>query len=87
MLEETGYRAKRWKRALFFYPSPGFLDETMTLYLAEGLTAGDAQPEADEFIEYELFPLSSVVRMILRGEVRDAKTIAGVFWLKERAKP
>src|ERR1017187_9541004 len=40
--EETGYRARSWKRALFFYPSPGFLDETMTVYLASGLTPGKA---------------------------------------------
>ncbi len=38
--EETGYRAKSWSKALFFYPSPGFMDETMTVFLARGLTAG-----------------------------------------------
>src|ERR1017187_8802651 len=54
LLEETGYRAAKWTRALFFYPSPGFLDETMTFYLARGLTAGDAQPEEDESIECRL---------------------------------
>ena len=40
LLEETGYTAGRWKRVLVFYPSPGFVDETMTVYLAQGLTAG-----------------------------------------------
>ena len=48
LLEETGYRAKHWSRALFFYPSPGFMDETMTIYLARGLTPGQAHPEEDE---------------------------------------
>ena len=81
LLEETGYRAKRWKRALFFYPSPGFLDETMTLYLARGLTAGAARPEADESIECELVPLSRAVDMVLAGEIHDGKTIAGLLWL------
>ena len=42
--EETGYRAKSWRKALFFYPSPGFMDETMTVFLARGLKAGEAQP-------------------------------------------
>ena len=46
LLEETGFSARRWKRILHFYVSPGFLDETMTIYLAEGLQAGDAHPEA-----------------------------------------
>jgi ADP-ribose pyrophosphatase len=83
LLEETGYRARQWKRALHFYSSPGFLDETMTIFYARELTAGDAQPEADESIEYELIPLSKVVDMVLSGKIPDGKTIAGVLWLTE----
>jgi ADP-ribose pyrophosphatase len=83
LLEETGYRAKEWKRALFFYASPGFLDETMAIYMARGLTAGEAQPEADESIECELVPLSRTIDMVLSGAIRDGKTIAGVLWLAE----
>src|SRR5271165_5335623 len=81
LLEETGYRARNWKRALFLYPSPGFVDETMTIYLARGLTAGPAQPEEDESIECELLPLSQVIEMIFAGKIRDGKTIAAVLWL------
>ena len=81
--EETGYRARSWKRALFFYPSPGFLDETMTVYLASGLTPGKASPEADEDIDCEMVPLSRVVSMVLSGGIRDGKTIASVLWLAE----
>lgn len=84
LLEETGYAANRWKRALFFYPSPGFLEETMTVFLARGLKAGKAQPEDDERIEYELVPLPQVVRLILSGQIRDGKTIAGVLWYQEQ---
>ena len=83
LLEETGYQAKHWKRALFFYPSPGFMDETMTVYLARGLTPGLAQPEEDESIECELMPLSQVIEMIFSGRIRDGKTIAAVLWLAE----
>jgi ADP-ribose pyrophosphatase len=83
LLEETGYRARQWKRALHFYSSPGFLDETMTIFFARELTAGDAQPEDDESIEYELIPLSKVVDMVLSGKIPDGKTIAGVLWLAE----
>jgi ADP-ribose pyrophosphatase len=81
--EETGYRAGSWKRALFFYPSPGFLDETMTVYLASGLIPGEANPEADEDIDCEMVPLSRVVSMVLSGGIRDGKTIAAVLWLAE----
>ncbi len=83
LLEETGYRARQWKRALCFYSSPGFLDETMTIFFARELTAGDAQPEEDESIECELIPLPKVVDMIFSGKIRDGKAIAGVLWLTE----
>ena len=86
LLEETGYRAKQWKRALFFYPSPGFVDETMTIYLARGLTSGEAQPEDDEAIVCELLPFSRAVAMVLAGKIRDGKTIAGILWLAERLR-
>jgi ADP-ribose pyrophosphatase len=79
--EETGYSACKWKRAFRFYASPGFLNETMAIYLARGLVRGEAQPEEDEFITKRLFPLSAAVRMALNGRIRDGKTIAGVLWL------
>jgi ADP-ribose pyrophosphatase len=83
LLEETGYTAKSWKKALYFYPSPGFLDETMTVFLARDLTAGKAQPEDDESIECRLVPLSKMVADITAGRMRDGKTIAAVLWAKE----
>ncbi len=83
LLEETGFRAKQWEKALTFYPSPGFLDETMVIYLARELAVGEAQPEADEVIGCELTPLSQVMDMIFSGRIRDGKTIAGVLWLAE----
>jgi len=78
--EETGYRAKSWNKALFFYPSPGFMDETMTVFLARGLTPGEAEPEEDERIAFELMPLARAVKLIMSGEIRDGKTIAAVLW-------
>jgi ADP-ribose pyrophosphatase len=86
LLEETGYSASHWKRILHFYVSPGFLDETMTIYLARGLKPGVAQPEADERIAVKFFPLSEAKRMALYGRIRDAKTISGILWLAEKAR-
>ena len=83
LLEETGYSAKKWKRVLFYYPSPGFMDETMAVYLATGLTAGQATPEEDESIAHRFFPVSKVTNMILRGTIRDGKTIGAVLWLEK----
>lgn len=86
LVEETGYSAERWKRVLFYWPSPGFLDETMSVYMATRLRRGKAKPEEDESIKIRMFPLSSVMRMILSGRLRDGKTIAGVLWLAERLR-
>lgn len=83
LLEETGYSATKWKRILHFFASPGFLAEPMSVFLAQGLKKGKAQPEADEVISMKLLPLSRVVRMIYNGTVRDAKTIASVLWLAQ----
>ena len=84
LLEETGYTAARWKRILNFYASPGFVAETMSIYLARGLRPGTAQPEEDEVIEIKLFPLSSAVRMVMTGRIHDGKTISGVLWLSHK---
>jgi ADP-ribose pyrophosphatase len=83
LLEETGITAKRWKQALSFFSSPGFLDETMALFFARGLRQGEAQPEEDEVIRTRFFPLSLAVKMVMSGKIQDAKTIAGVLWLEK----
>jgi ADP-ribose pyrophosphatase len=86
LLEETGYTAAHWRRILKFYASPGFVAETMSVFLATGLRAGEAQPEEDEVIYKRMVPLASAVRMVLRGTIRDAKTISSVLWLAEMSR-
>jgi len=81
LLEETGYTAAKWKRILKFYASPGFVAETMSVFLATGLRAGEAQPEDDEIIYKRMVPLPTAVRMAVSGTIRDAKTISSVLWL------
>ncbi len=79
LIEETGYRAKRWSKHATYYASPGFLTETMTILLAEGLTLGEAAPEDDEKIELHMTPLSEVMGMIHAGKIQDGKTLIGVM--------
>jgi ADP-ribose diphosphatase len=81
LLEETGYTARSWKRVLYFWASPGFVAESMAIFLAQDLTAGRAQPEADEAIELHLVPLREAVKMVVTGKIHDGKTISGVLWL------
>jgi ADP-ribose pyrophosphatase len=81
LMEETGYRASRWRRILKFYASPGFLAETMAVFLATGLQTGVAEPEEDELIQKRMFPLPVAVNMVVKGTIKDGKTIASVLWL------
>lgn len=83
LLEETGYTAQHWKRILKFYASPGFVAETMAVYLAAGLRKGIAQPEADEVIQQRMVALPAAVQMIMKGTIRDAKTISSILWLEQ----
>src|SRR5262249_27172272 len=84
--EETGYTAARWQRALSFYVSPGFLTETMDVFLARGLKKGKAEPEDDERIVTRFLPLTQAVSMAMTGKIRDAKTLASLLWLERKLR-
>lgn len=72
--EETGYRAERLTPLFTMYTTPGFTDERIHLFVATGLTAGDAAREADEFLELVPMPLSRALDLIKDGAIQDAKT-------------
>ena len=78
--EETGYTARRIQRILDMFPTPGFVSERMSLYLAEGLAKGEAHPEPDEQILPRAVPLTQVDAMIRNGRLRDAKSLAGLLY-------
>ena len=80
LIEETGYRAKRFRIFLDVFPTPGFLEERMFLLLAEGLTAGEAEPEEDEKIISRAYNRKQLEEMIRSGRLRDAKSIAGILY-------
>jgi len=81
--EETGYKARNWKRLASFWPSPGFVAEKMTIFLATGLTAGEAQPMDDERIECRWFTRKELDELIRDGKIEDGKTIIGFLsWLR-----
>ncbi len=80
LIEETGYRAKRFRIFLDVFPTPGFLEERMYILLAEGLTAGEAEPEEDEKIISRSYRRKELEQMIRRGKLRDAKSIAGILY-------
>ena len=80
LIEETGFRAKRFRVFLDVFPTPGFLEERMFILLAEGLTAGEAEPEEDEKIISRAYNRKQLEEMIRDGKLRDAKSIAGILY-------
>lgn len=86
LVEETGYKAKKWEKLISFYPSPGFVDERMTIYLATGLTAGTATPMDDEQIEARWFTARELDELIRTGKIEDGKTVVGfLMWRRRKA--
>jgi ADP-ribose pyrophosphatase len=77
LIEETGYRARKWQKLSSFYPSPGFVAYNMTIYLATGLTAVTATPMDDERIEARWYTRKELKDLIRTGKIEDAKTIIG----------
>jgi ADP-ribose pyrophosphatase len=80
LIEETGYRAKRLRKLMRVVPTPGFVNEWMWIFAAEGLTEGEAQPEEDEKITPRIFTMKEAEKMIERGTLRDAKSICGILY-------
>jgi 8-oxo-dGTP pyrophosphatase MutT (NUDIX family) len=78
--EETGYTARTWTKLVRYFASPGFLGEWMQVFLAEDLTAGEAQPEADESFELQFVPLPELLQLIDAGKIRDGKTMIAVMY-------
>ena len=79
MIEETGYRAKKWTLLTKYFASPGFLGEWMQIYLARDIRPGIAQPEADEHIEILRIPLSEALALIADNKIHDGKTLVGLL--------
>lgn len=80
LLEETGCTAESIVPLTSMFTTPGFTDERIHLFLASGLTRGEARREADEFIEVETVSLSAALQMVERGEIQDAKTALGILF-------
>ena len=85
LAEETGHGAEQWKHLSTFFTTPGFSDEIMYIYLASDLITDKKTADDDEFIELHYVPFAEALRMIANGEIKDAKTIAGIL-LADKAR-
>jgi ADP-ribose pyrophosphatase len=80
LFEETGCTAAAVEELCAMYMTPGYSDEKIHLFMATELTRGEAAPEADEFAEPAVVPLSRALSMIQSGEIEDAKTALGILF-------
>jgi len=80
LAEETGYTARRFRKLLDVFPTPGFFSEHMVIFSCEGLTPGAARPEEDEKIRTRRFRPAQLEAMMRSGRLRDAKSIAGLLF-------
>jgi ADP-ribose pyrophosphatase len=79
LIEETGYRAKRWALLTKYFASPGFLSEWMQIYLARDIREGAATPEPDENIEVFRLTLSEALALVAANKIHDGKTLIGLM--------
>jgi ADP-ribose pyrophosphatase len=82
LAEETGYKARKFEKLAMFYPSPGFLAEKMTIYLATGLRAGKSTPMEDERLTMEWFTAKELDKLVAAGKIADGKTQLGFLTWK-----
>lgn len=81
--EECGAEAERFESLGEIYPTPGYCGEIIRIFYAEGLTFGEQHLDEDEFLDVVKMPIKECISKIMNGEIKDAKTIAGIFKLKE----
>ncbi|OYT65447.1 ADP-ribose pyrophosphatase [Candidatus Bathyarchaeota archaeon ex4484_205] len=79
--EETGHRAEEWRLLGEMYPTPGYSTEIITLFYATRLRPGRRKLDVDEEIEVIQVPLREVPKLVSRGEIKDGKTLAGLYLL------
>ena len=82
LAEETGYTAKSVTPLLDYWPTPAFANELLRMFVAEGLTGGKMNPDADEFIEKVEMPLEEALALCKSGRVKDSKTLVALMAYK-----
>ena len=82
--EETGYTAKSVELLTRFYPSVGYSQEVLYLYLCTDLIKGETCPDENEALEIEEMDVEELFSMVMRGEINDAKTIIAIMMVREQ---
>jgi ADP-ribose pyrophosphatase len=87
LAEEAGMKAGRWEKLGEYFSSPGVLTEVIHVFLARDLVAVGASPEEHEVFEARWVPLPDAAASAARGEIRDGKSLVGIFWASSALAP
>ena len=81
--EETGYTASTVKHLISFYPTCGYSNEYLHIYLCRDLTRGEKHWDKDECIEILEYTPDELIDLIMKGEIEDSKTIIGILFARQ----
>lgn len=82
LLEETGFKSNNIEYLFKFFTSPGFSNETISLFVAKDLVLDVARPDEDEYIEIEKYEIDELLEKVYKEEIKDAKTIISILYIK-----
>lgn len=86
LMEETGYIAGKLTRIASFYASPGILTEKMHAYLATDLLPHAGEKDVGEEIELQPMTFEEALRLVVEGDIIDAKTITTLLLFQAKRK-
>jgi len=82
LIEETGLKARRWKKINEMYLSNSVSDELAIIFIATGLSQHAAMPEETEQLAVKKLPFDEVYKMVMEGRIKDALTVAAILHTK-----
>lgn len=81
--EETGYTAESVRHLVSFYPTCGYSNEYLHIYICRGLTKGETHWDATECMDILEIDIEELIGMIMRNEIKDSKTIIGLLYARQ----
>lgn len=81
--EETGYTADNIRFITSFFPTVGYSEEQLYLFVAQGLTAGETAFDENEAIDLEEVEINTLHDMVMRGEIHDAKSMIAILMVHD----
>jgi len=80
--EETGFKAKKIRKLISYWPTPAFSTEILHIFVAQKLVPVEDRPDEDEFIDKVIVPFDQAIKWIKQRKIRDSKTIIGLLFYK-----